>query len=115
MADRCGRFAPHPQLDAPTPSRFSAPHIAAMGSSMTLMRQSALASKHEPGHSCGLIQGLVERRPSRLLAKPFISLDLPPGVFASHYLARFRFSLGCSIIIGTFRPVYLNSHIPSQY
>ena len=38
------------------------------------------------------MQGLVESSPSRLLAKPFVSLDLPPGVRASHYLARFRFS-----------------------
>ena len=38
------------------------------------------------------MQGLVESSPSRLLVKPFVSLDLPPGVFASHYLARFRFS-----------------------
>src|SRR5882672_5687187 len=65
-----------------------------MWSSMTLMRQSAAASKHGAGQSCGLMQGLVESRPTRLLAKPFVSLDLPPGVFASHYLASFRFSFG---------------------
>ena len=65
---------------------------AAIGSSMTLLRQSALTPKHEPDHSRGLMQGLVEMRPARLLAKPFVSLDLPPGGRVSHDLARFRFS-----------------------
>ncbi|HMI98189.1 MAG TPA: hypothetical protein VK479_16890, partial [Micropepsaceae bacterium] len=85
-------FAAHPHFDAPPRSRFSVSLVAAMCSTMTLMRQSAAAPKHGAGQSRGLMQGLVESSPARLLAKPFVSLDLPPGVFVRHYLAGFRFS-----------------------
>ena len=40
------------------------------------------------------MQGLVERSRERLLAKPFVSVDLPPGGRVSDDLEGFRFSFG---------------------